>query len=78
MKTDGQTKISDAWLGKVLTPDRHVRDYYADSDFGRMTIRMTTGNNAQLLFNRTLLRTVRTRGDVRFVARALNVELKTP
>ena len=77
MKTDGQTKISDAWLRKVLTPDRHVRDYYADSDDGRMIIRLTQRNAPQLIFNGTFLRTVKTRGDVRFVARALKVELKT-
>jgi hypothetical protein len=72
---DSNKKVSDKWLGEVLLADRRVRDYYANSEFGRFIIRLRTGEKPQALFNRTVLREVRTRGDVKKLAAALQVKL---
>ncbi len=70
-------RITDKWLSTIMTPDRYVRDYYADGKNGRLTIRLVTGKPAQAIFDRTLLREVKSRGDVVLLARALQVNLKS-
>ena len=68
-------RLTDKWLNMVMTPNRHCRDYYADGEYGRLTIRMVTGKPAQALFDRSELRDVKTRGDVILLATALGVKL---
>ena len=70
-------RITDKWLSTIMTPNRHVRDYYADGANGRLTIRLVTGKPAQAIFHRALLREVKSRGDVVLLARALQVDLKS-
>lgn len=77
VKNLAKMRITDKWLGEIMTPNRHVRDYYADGENGRLTIRLVTGKPAQAIFDRTLLREVKSRGDVILIARALQVELKS-
>lgn len=56
MKTMKKSKrITDSFLLSVLMPDRHVRDYYGENDFGRLTIRLCTGHPAQAIFQRTVI-----------------------
>ena len=69
-------RITDKWLSTIMTSNRFYRDYYADSENGRLTIRMSKGQPAQAVFDRSFLRTVRSRGDVILLVRALQVKLK--
>lgn len=69
-------RITEKWLRTIMTPNRLVRDYYADGENGRLTIRLNTGKPAQAILDRTLLRNVTSRGDVILIARALQVKLK--
>jgi hypothetical protein len=69
-------RLTDKWLGTVLMPNREYRDYYADNEHGRLTIRMFTGKPAQAVFNRVLLCEVKTQGDVILLATALGIKLE--
>ena len=73
---DSRKKLTDEWLGEVLIPNRNVRDYYANNEFGRLTIRMKEGEIPQALFNSTLLCEVTSRGDVRLLAAGLQIRLE--
>ena len=73
---DSRKKLTDKWLGEVLMPNRHVRDYYADNEFGRLIIRMSEGKVPQAIFNRTVLCEVTTRGDVLSLCTGLQIRLE--
>ena len=74
--SDNRKKLTDKWLGEVLMPSRHMRDYYASNEFGRLTIRMSEGEIPQAIFNRVPLCEVTTRGDVRLLCAGLQIRLK--
>lgn len=72
---DSDRKLTDSWLGKVLMPHRHFRDYYARSEYVTLTIRLSGRKVPQVIIDRLLVTEVRTRGEVRDLARLLKIKL---
>lgn len=72
---DSKRKLTDSWLGRVLTPNRHVRDYYARSEVLTLTIRLNSGKVPQVLINQMAVTTIKTRGELRDLARLLKIKL---
>ena len=74
-RDDSNLKLTDSWLGRVLTPNRHVRDYYARSEFLTLTIRLNGRKVPQVLIDRMFVTTIKTRGELRDLARLLKIRL---
>lgn len=78
MNSDNSKRITDKWLSDVMTPDRHFREYYIDNDFIRLTIQTFSRGAPLARIDRTTVRIVKTRGEVRLLVRALNLRLRKP
>ena len=68
-------RLTDKWLSGAMVPSRHQRDFYEDSEHGRLMIQMITRNRGEAYFGRQHLRPVTTQGDVMLLAAALGVEI---
>ncbi len=66
-------RITDKFLQSILMPDRHVRDYYGENDFGRLTIRLCTGYPTQAIFQRTVISEPKYQHEVVALMRALKI-----
>jgi hypothetical protein len=78
MSSDNSKRITDKWLSDVMTPNRHFREYYIDNDFIRLTIQTFSRGAPLARVDRTTVRVVKTRGDLRLLVRALDLRLRKP
>jgi hypothetical protein len=67
-------RITDRFLDSVLMSHRHVRDYYGENDFGRLTIRLSKGNPVQAIFGRMVISEPKYQHEVINLIRALNIK----
>jgi hypothetical protein len=67
-------RITEKFLDSVLLADRHVRDYYGENDFGRLTIRLCKGHPAQAIFGRMVISEPKYQHEVIGLIIALNVK----
>lgn len=72
--TEKPKRITDKFLDSFLLADRHVRDYYAENDFGRLTIRLSKGKPAQAIFGQMVICEPKYQHEVIELIRALNVK----
>jgi hypothetical protein len=76
MKKDAERpkRITDKFLDSVLMPNRYVRDYYGDNDFGRLTIRLSKGKRPQAIFQRMVIAEPTYQHEVIELIRALKIK----